>query len=185
MAPGSGYHSRLDLACEPSAVRYARGHAEDTLQTWGVTGDLADDALIVVSELATNAVRHTGRNAEPFDPARGRPKVPVCALLLWLDVNGLYVAVYDESRQVPVPRPPSDDLESGRGLQLVAGLSEGAWGFDYPAGKAGKVVWARLRLPVFTEHDQCQRNARHDEFHLPARRSASPRDLRAADASAR
>lgn len=70
MAP-SFFQSRLDLACEPSAIRYARRHAEVTLRHWGISAEVSYDALTIVAELATNAVRHTGGAAEPFDPVTG------------------------------------------------------------------------------------------------------------------
>jgi anti-sigma regulatory factor (Ser/Thr protein kinase) len=146
MAPCFGFQSSLDLACEPSAVRYARGHTEDTLHGWGVPDETAYDALTIVSELTTNAVRHTGAGAVPFDAARGQPRVRSCSLMLWIAVHSLYVAVHDEGRQTPVLRPASDDSENGRGLQLVAGLTEGAWGFSYTTHRPGKLVWAKLPL---------------------------------------
>ncbi|WP_328913279.1 MULTISPECIES: ATP-binding protein [unclassified Streptomyces] len=147
MAP-SFLQSRLDLACEPSAVRYARGHAEDTLRRWGIPVEAAFDALTVVAELVTNAVRHAGGAAEPFDPVQGQPKVRSCSLTMWIASSSLYIAVYDEDRSPPILRPLSDDAENGRGLRLVAGLSEGAWGFQLTADNRGKLVWSRLRLPV-------------------------------------
>jgi serine/threonine-protein kinase RsbW len=146
MAPSFGYHSRLDLACEPPAVRYARAHAEDTLRGWGVPDETAYDALTIVSELTTNAVRHAGADAAPFDPAQGQPKVRSCSVMLWIAAGGLYVAVHDEGRRTPVLRPASDDAETGRGLHVIAGLTEGAWGFTVTTDRPGKLVWAKLPL---------------------------------------
>jgi serine/threonine-protein kinase RsbW len=108
--------SRLDLACEPSAVRYARQHAKDTLQQWGVPSEVSYDALTIVAELATNAVRHAGADAEPFDPAQGQPRVRMCALAMWISNSVLYISMFDEGRQAPVLRPAPDDSENGRGL---------------------------------------------------------------------
>ena len=146
--PGSSFHSRLDLACEPSAVRYARGHAQDTLRQWGVPADVLYEAITIVAELASNAVRHAGADAEPFAPAHGQPWVRSCCLALWISEHRLYISMFDESLRVPVLRPVSADSENGRGLRLIAGLSEGAWGFGFTDFRPGKVVWACLRLPV-------------------------------------
>jgi serine/threonine-protein kinase RsbW len=147
MAPSPGYQSRLDLTCEPSAARYARSHTRAVLQKWGVAEEITGDALTIVSELVANAVRHAGREAEPDDPADGRPKARTCGVSLCIARPHLYIAVHDESRQPPVRRPAADDSESGRGLELVAALSEGEWGWASPAALPGKLVWACLRLP--------------------------------------
>ena len=144
MPPNSGYNSRLELACEPSATRYAVGHAKDVLRRWQVPRDVTGDAVLVVDELITNAVRHAGDAAEPFDPERGRPRVRGCALELSVVDGGLLICVHDESTQLPALRGVSLDAECGRGLQLVAGLSEGNWG--HAPSSAGKWVWARLSL---------------------------------------
>ncbi|WP_329367556.1 ATP-binding protein [Streptomyces sp. NBC_00669] len=141
----ASHHSRLDLTCEPSAVPHARRHARDVLRTWDVPGDVLDDALVVVTELAANAVRHTGEGSRA--PEQGLAAAPVCAVDLRTHEECLYVAVYDESRRAPVLRIPSDKAESGRGLHLVAELSGGTWGFLYTAGPPGKLVWACLALP--------------------------------------
>jgi serine/threonine-protein kinase RsbW len=154
VAPSFGFHSRLDLACELSTVRYARGHAEDILCGWGVADETAYDALTIVSELTTNAVRHAGADAVPSDPAQGQPRVRWCSLVLWIAAHDLYVAVHDEGLRAPVLRPASDESENGRGLQLVAGLSEGAWGFSFTTDRPGKLVWAKLPLGSLEQRRQ-------------------------------
>lgn len=151
MAP-SFVQSRLDLACEPSAVRYARSHARDVLAGWGVAGELADDALTVVSELATNAVRHTGGPEEPFSPERGQPRVALCYLSMLAFPDHMYIAFYDEASHLPpVLKHADPDAETGRGIALIASLTGGDWGWTRSTGKPGKVVWARFKLPVSSE----------------------------------
>lgn len=142
------HQTRLDLACEPSAVGFAREHAKDISTRWELPRDVASDAALIVDELVANAVRHTGSAAEPFDPAHGQPKVGWCSLTMWISAYQLVIAVYDESRNPPSPRPASDDAEDGRGLHLVAGLSEGRWGFQFAVDRPGKLVWATLQLPA-------------------------------------
>jgi hypothetical protein len=136
--------SRLELACEPSATRDAVVHATDVFRTWGLTGDAAADAALIVDELVTNAVRHASIPAEPSEVAPGRPAAPGCCLTLEAHSSHLVICVYDASDQVPVLRDLSLDAESGRGLQLVAGLSEGNWGCTVLRPWPGKLVWARL-----------------------------------------
>lgn len=144
----TGRSSRLDLACEPSAVHFAKSHTEDILKQWRMPEEVSYDALTVVTELTSNAVRYAGCPAVPFDPEQGQPPtVRRCAVSLWVTNTRLYVGVWDESLSPPVLQPISDDAEGGRGIRVVAGLSEGLWG--HARTKApGKIVWAALPLPV-------------------------------------
>lgn len=146
MAP-SFLRSRLDLACEPSAVHFARSHAEDVLKTWQVPAEVVYDAVTMVAELTTNAVRHAGSAAVPFAAEQGRPAVvPQCALTLWVTNTRLHVGVWDQNARPAVLRPFSPEAETGRGILMVAGLSEGLWG-SAPT-EDGKIVWAALPLPT-------------------------------------
>lgn len=150
----------LDLACEPSAVRWARRHADDVLTKWGLANDVVDDVLLIVSELATNAVRHAGGGAAPFDPANGQRKVGCCDLTILRFPDCLYVSFYDEAHgRQPVLRNGPIDAESGRGIALIHQLSGGQWGCTPSTNKPGKIVWVRLNLPavddpVWAEHDE-------------------------------
>jgi Histidine kinase-like ATPase domain len=88
----------------------------------------------VVSELMTNALRHAVPQASMSGP---RPP-----LRLGLLQPGACVlcAVADPSDQVPTPRDPGQLDETGRGLYVIASLSDD-WGCTTP-GPLGKVVWA-------------------------------------------
>ncbi|MGW4034372.1 ATP-binding protein [Streptomyces sp. NPDC004838] len=82
-------------------------------------GHVTDDAALVVSELVTNAVVHSGGTR--------------IALTLGLPADYLLITVHDggPARQHPEVRRPGDDEESGRGLYLVRHLAsarDGAWG---------------------------------------------------------
>ncbi len=88
----------------------------------------ADDALLVVSELATNAVVHAGT---PFSVA------------VRCDGSTVRIAVHDRSSVQPVIRDGGPTAPSGRGLRLVAWVSR-AWGVEF--GPDGKTVWAELPL---------------------------------------
>jgi hypothetical protein len=113
-----------------AAVAAIRGFTRSTLQRWDATGR-SDDITLVVSELLTNALRHTL-------PKPGRP-VRV-GLLQPFPGAGVLGAVADPSLVVPQLPPPSEDWESGRGLRVVGELSD-QWGCTTP-DRAGKVVWA-------------------------------------------
>ncbi|GGV33240.1 hypothetical protein GCM10010277_18240 [Streptomyces longisporoflavus] len=134
------------LPGNPLAPAAARRFVRAALADWselsvpaaaGVTDRLTDDAVLLVSELVTNAVVHAGTNVE---------------LLCRLDEAGLgestdslVIEVSDHHparavRSEPAPQLPGMP-EYGRGLQLVAALSE-SWGITYRTGT--KSVWARL-----------------------------------------
>jgi anti-sigma regulatory factor (Ser/Thr protein kinase) len=98
----------------------------ETLLAWG-HADLADDAAIITTELATNAVIHA-RTDFTVTIAR-RPG------------GTIRVAVRDDSLVPPRPRRPLPLEGSGRGLGLVEAMATG-WGADFLAD--GKVVWAQL-----------------------------------------
>ncbi|MBD0736282.1 ATP-binding protein [Streptomyces sp. CBMA29] len=134
-ASNSTHH--LELACEPAAVHWARAHAQAVFKQWELPADTAEDALLVISELVTNSLRHAG------EPTKAR----TCLLTLRRLPDHLLVCVYDDDRRPPVLRQPADDETGGRGLRLVSGLSR-RWGYAYPAPTSGKTVWAQLPFPA-------------------------------------
>ncbi|MFE6054303.1 ATP-binding protein [Kitasatospora sp. NPDC056446] len=87
------------------------------------------DAELALVELIVNAWRHGGTTS------------PV-VLILFLS-NTLRVTVSDRSPSLPEQQSLSVLAESGRGLQLVAGLTH-RWGVD--PQKLGKTVWFELQL---------------------------------------
>ncbi|MFF8726764.1 SpoIIE family protein phosphatase [Streptomyces sp. NPDC015171] len=111
----------------PEAVRHARRFTRRTLRAWGVPRDTVDAALLVVSELVTNALVHTG----------GPVRVDMS-----LVGHRLRLAVADSSPRSPV-KPTSIGWEAtgGRGILLVEAVSA-AWGTVPVSG--GKQVWADL-----------------------------------------
>ena len=118
----------LHLSEDVTSATRARRFVEEQCAAWGFDAVL-DDALLVVSELVTNAVVH-GRSAAELRlvPAR----------------DTLRVEVADDGPAPPDPRLASADDEHGRGLFLIDLLST-AWGTEAAPG-GGKVVWADLRL---------------------------------------
>lgn len=127
----------IDLAAHPAVVASARLHSRLTLRDWGL--ETASETVIqVVSEIVCNSVTAT-RNAGLETGIR---------LTLTADSGGIVVAVWDAVPSPPVPATPDLDSEHGRGLLIVAALSES---YDVvpvsPAPGAGKFVRARIALP--------------------------------------
>ncbi|MBG0852077.1 SpoIIE family protein phosphatase [Streptomyces spinoverrucosus] len=129
--------ARAAASFEPvgRSVASARSFVRDTLQGWGYA-DIVDDAVVLTSELVTNAVVHAGTAAD--------------VLCLRLD-DGVRIEVADHypEREVPLQGSAvnmgSPDREGGRGLQLCAALA-GRWGVDYTP--THKQVWFQLDLPA-------------------------------------
>jgi len=118
-----------------SEVSDARQFVAERCDDWSC-GEMVDDALIVVSELVTNAVVHAHSGCE-LRARMATDKV-------------LRLEVVDAGRGTPDPRSAADDDEHGRGLVLVSALSA-AWGVDsLPDGR--KLVWAELLVPATTNN---------------------------------
>jgi GAF domain-containing protein/anti-sigma regulatory factor (Ser/Thr protein kinase) len=126
---------------EPAAVAAARKFVRDTLRSWldtapGVDSDggLVDDAVLLTSELVTNAVVHAGTQVQV-----------TCKLA----AGAVEVVVRDSHPARMVPGPAPDDTvpaerTGGRGLLLPSALAA-AWGVSY--GTDAKAVWFRMGLP--------------------------------------
>jgi DNA-binding NarL/FixJ family response regulator len=116
----------LDLPEDPTSAALARRFTDRTVTSWELV-DLLDDALLIVSELAANAVTHAR------SPAR---------LTLSLKPAALRIEVMDAGAGTPEPQPLTDSGEHGRGMFLIGFLST-AWGME-SVGPQGKLVWAEL-----------------------------------------
>ncbi len=123
---------------DPCSVKATREFARETLQRWDVA-DLTNDVGVVLSELLTNALRH----AVPGQA--GCSSAGAIRVGLLSPGSSVLCAVADPSAQVPVVKEPDYLAETGRGLHVVASLSD-RWGWT-PPGHAGKVVWATFRVP--------------------------------------
>ncbi|MGY1631149.1 ATP-binding protein [Geodermatophilus sp. SYSU D01186] len=117
----------------PDSVPAARGYVTDLLAS--VPPALCQTAALLVSELATNAIRHAGVRQFVVDvrylPAEGR----------------LWIGVTDDGPGQPLLRNPAVTTEHGRGLRLVATLAD-RWGARRRRGSADKTVWFELAVPV-------------------------------------
>jgi anti-sigma regulatory factor (Ser/Thr protein kinase) len=123
--------SALEFAPLSTAVSCARLHAVHVLHEWGLRG-LADDAEMIVSELITNAI----------DASRALPERPPVGLRLLASETSLLIEVWDHSPLDLKPRQADADDESGRGLTVIAALSD-RWGWERTSDRR-KVVWAEL-----------------------------------------
>ncbi|MER5741471.1 SpoIIE family protein phosphatase [Streptomyces sp. NPDC002262] len=127
--------ARATASFEPvgRSVAAARAFVRDTLQGWGHP-ELVDDAVVLTSELVTNAVVHAGTAAD---------------VLCLRSEDSVRVEVADRypEREIPVQSGrtiASPDRENGRGLLLCAALAD-RWGVDYSPTR--KHVWFHLDLP--------------------------------------
>lgn len=119
---------RRSFPGRPDQVAWARDFTSRT----GGSCPVVDEAILLVSELATNALEHT---ATGFG---GHFDVTILG-----GEKSLMIAVTDNgSDKVPVRRPPDPEGASGRGLGLVELISD-RWG--HCGGRHGRTVWFELR----------------------------------------
>ncbi|KAB2339610.1 ATP-binding protein [Actinomadura rudentiformis] len=131
--------ARRVLRADATSSKTARDFTLATLAEWDLT-HAAEDIVIAVSELVTNALRHGLR-----DLPQPAPTHPIQLVLLG-HPRRLVVAVTDPGPGTPVPveQIPERFGEGGRGL-LVVGAISGAWGWA-PLTTGGKAVWAAFDL---------------------------------------
>lgn len=124
----SGDRTRVCLLPDPNAIGVARAVVREAAR--GLRHEVLEDAVLLTSELVTNAIRHGGSHIELT--ADAEPGI-------------LVVAVYDDGTAFRVgdlgrPRP---EAVSGRGLGMVHRVAH-AWGVRDGDGAHGKTVWFRL-----------------------------------------
>lgn len=119
---------------ERRSVPAARRFAYDVLDGWGLAGtQRGEDVLLCVSELATNALLH------------GVPPGKHFLLFLRYDGRVLRVEVHDSGPGTPRIAADAAEGEGGRGLLLVAALSD-KWGVE--ERDPGKRVWCEFARPA-------------------------------------
>jgi anti-sigma regulatory factor (Ser/Thr protein kinase) len=129
----------LALETLPESVQAARRFTNSVLGAWDVGDSDADNIVLVVAELVTNAIQAV-QKADATDAQPG------ARVLLRLRNDGglIAVEVADSAPRMPAPKPPAtDDDENGRGLLIVGMLCE-TWDC-YQRPGAGKVVLAMVR----------------------------------------
>ncbi|MEV0638280.1 ATP-binding protein [Streptomyces sp. NPDC050619] len=136
MHPGDGAHSAvLRISCGREGFALARAFTRSTLNRWSLDRH-SDDAVLVITELAANAVAH------------GVPRAAASEANVWLgillDPAHVLLTVSDPGDAPPKYTAADDSAlhEHGRGLCIVDALAE-EWGWTLNP-PAGKTVWARL-----------------------------------------
>jgi anti-sigma regulatory factor (Ser/Thr protein kinase) len=132
----------LTLAAAPAAIGISRQLVRLALTRWGL-GPLAEDAELVVSELATNAVQATATTAGAHDERRTAAAIQVRVLLYQASI---VIEVEDRDPNPPVRHDAARDEEGGRGLMIVTALCK-EWDY-FSTADGGKVVWAELAVPA-------------------------------------
>lgn len=119
---------QLEVGPDPAEVGRARRWARSRLAGSGIGDDepLAETLILLISELVTNAVVHTGCPA---------------VLRMLLGGPGVRVEVADASDRAPDRRQAAGDDTNGRGLELVDGLAD-RWGWQREG--AGKRIWCEV-----------------------------------------
>ncbi|MEU0287894.1 ATP-binding protein [Streptomyces sp. NPDC005908] len=125
---------QLEIRPDPAEVGRARRWARSRLAGSGIGVDepLAETLILLVSELVTNAVVHTGCPAVLRLCLPGRDAAEEVTVRL---------EVADRSGRAPVPRCVDGDATGGRGLALVDGLAD-RWGWSTEG--TGKRIWCEL-----------------------------------------
>ncbi|HET7387509.1 MAG TPA: PAS domain S-box protein [Nocardioidaceae bacterium] len=108
-----------------SSVGEARRLVHDLLVDGG-RGDLAETAVLLVSEVVTNALLHAGTPIDVFAS---------------LDGSGLRVEIGDGSAHLPTRRSYGTAAGTGRGMQMLEHLVDD-WGIS--RSRDGKSIWFRL-----------------------------------------
>ncbi|WWM36213.1 ATP-binding protein [Streptomyces acidiscabies] len=127
---GDPTEAEVPLPSRPESAAAARRLTHFVvLRRWGLTPKLAEDSVLLVSELVGNAVRHTGARVFGLRMRRRRG---------WIRIE-----VRDPSRGLPCLMPVHELDVSGRGLFLVDKLSD-RWGVDLLP--RGKTTWFEMRV---------------------------------------
>ncbi|WP_234315156.1 SpoIIE family protein phosphatase [Streptomyces globisporus] len=117
-----------ELPPDPALVARARSMAAEQLARWGLD-DLTFTTELVVSELVTNAIRYA---SGPIGLRLIRDRSLICE-------------VSDSQHTSPHARYAGSDEEGGRGLFMIAQLTD-HWGTRYMP--TGKTIWAEQALPA-------------------------------------
>ncbi len=140
-------HCRTALAAGPESIATARDFTTAALRGWRLDM-LVRDAVMVASELVTNAIRHGARGAGASRTVADPEEMtgPRVGLAWCRQASRLICVVTDYSTEPPLLVPAGPDAESGRGLQIVHAVAT-AWGWTLLNAEE-KAVWAAFRLPA-------------------------------------
>lgn len=128
---GNPAEGEVRLLSHPESAGTARRLAQCVLlRQWGLSPQITEDAVLLVSELVGNAVQHTGARVFGLRMMRRRGRIRI--------------EVRDPSRGLPCLMPVRAMDTRGRGLVLVDELSD-RWGVDLLP--RGKNTWFEMRVP--------------------------------------
>lgn len=122
----------LELPARSTSPRAARQAVSKLLSDVGISDGAHDDALLVVSELVTNAVNHAGSSVE-FEAV--------------FDGRNLRLRVSDDDPATPRATPPTPGQVGGWGMYLVGEMCS-EWGCELRTTSDGKTVWATLPITL-------------------------------------
>ena len=145
--------TRTTLSLHPTSVGSARRFVRDVLMTRQVDEDVVETAMLLTSEVVTNALVH----------ARSGP-----TLVVRLGGDHVRVEVHDHSPAVPVRRGGELEAATGLGMTIVEELARD-WGvehvpkgkrvwFEVSTGGSGGVPWRRT--PASRRRDRAHRKSR-------------------------
>jgi anti-sigma regulatory factor (Ser/Thr protein kinase) len=126
----------VTLPATGRAAGLARQAARDALAAWQMA-HLEETAVLLVSELVGNVVRHA------------RATALAMALFLDLEAATLLIEVHDTDPHEPRPRTPETLDESGFGFVLIEALA-GKWGVRQT--EIGKAVWVEIEVRQPANH---------------------------------
>ncbi|MER5613623.1 ATP-binding protein [Streptomyces sp. NPDC002215] len=134
--PVAGVEARQLFPRHRRSAGRARAALRQQLVEWKVDidGEPAETAVLLLSELVSNAVEH----------GQVSPGREIGTRFALYD-STLRVEVTDANNDLPKPRPAGIDDEDGRGLALVIALAD-RWGTCPRRNGIGKAVWAELKL---------------------------------------
>ncbi|MFF3907597.1 SpoIIE family protein phosphatase [Streptomyces sp. NPDC001848] len=127
--------AQWELAADPAAVASVRTTVGKQLGDWDLD-DLAFTTELIVTELVTNAIRYVGG---PIQVRLIRTE-PISAFA----AGTLICEVSDTGHTAPNLRHAASDDEGGRGLYIIAQITQ-QWGTRYTP--TGKTIWTEQPLP--------------------------------------
>ncbi|MGW0768521.1 ATP-binding protein [Streptomyces sp. NPDC002676] len=126
------------------SVSRARTLLREQATSWKLPDEVTETAVLLLSELMTNAYRH----------AKGSPGREIWTRAI-LETDRLRVSVADANDRLPTPREASAHDETGRGLHLVAALADD-WGAEPRTCGIGKTVWFEISTKPADTHGDMQ-----------------------------
>ncbi|MFJ1975400.1 ATP-binding protein [Streptomyces sp. NPDC087903] len=144
--PSSEHESEaliLRLHCVPVSVPASRRHTRELMTSWQISPPVTDTVALVVSELVTNAVQHSG-GQQKLPPHRDAP-LRHFDLAIYLRTKHVRVEVYDEESRLPVHAESDEYAEAGRGIKIIQ-FCVLRWGARRLC-TGGKVTWCDVSIP--------------------------------------